>query len=110
MSSAGSNISDVMSNLQHDTVNAINWFIKNGMEPNPSKFQFMILSSRDIEAPPLRINDNTTIVASSEVVLLGVTIDDKLKFYKHVDVITKKAATQINALEITYIPKSGPQI
>ena len=98
MSSASSNISDVMCNLHHDTANAIDWFIRNGMEPNPAKFQFMIISSKNIEKLFLRINENVMIPASSDVVLLGITIDEKLRFDKHVDIITKKAARQVNAL------------
>ena len=35
----------ILTNLQTDCNNAIDWFTPNGMKANPSKFQFMVISS-----------------------------------------------------------------
>ncbi len=56
----------------------------------------------------IKIN-STNIPCEKELKLLGITIDEKLKFDKHVNIICKKAAWQINVmyrfkgvLDITY--------
>ncbi len=43
------------------------------------------------------IND-TRIERGSQIKLLWITIDDKLKFNKHIDILCKNAARQINVL------------
>ncbi len=45
----------------------------------------------------IEIND-IKIQCEDEVKLLGITIDDKLKFDKHVDILCKKAAKQLNVM------------
>ncbi len=62
------------------------------MQVNPSKFQCMLLKSltNKEEMPKfIEIND-TNIPCEKEVKLLGNTIDEKLKFDKHVNIICKK--------------------
>lgn len=98
MSSTAPCLADAIQNLQYDTKNAINWFVNNGMEPNPSKFQFMVISTHPIEHVTLQINEDISLQAVDEVVMLGITIDCKLNFRSHVDTIIKKAARQLNAL------------
>ncbi len=45
----------------------------------------------------IEIND-TNIPCEKEVKLLGITIDEKLKFDKHVNIICKNPARQINVM------------
>ncbi len=40
--------------------------------------------------------NSTNIPCEKEVKLLGIAIDEKLKFDKHVNIICKKAAREIN--------------
>ncbi len=42
--------------------------------------------------------DSITITRQSDVKLLGRTIDDKLRFNKHVDILCKSAARQLNVM------------
>ncbi len=41
--------------------------------------------------------NGTKIKREREIKLLGITIDEKLNFDKHVDILCKKAARQINS-------------
>ncbi len=89
-----STIETVLSALQKDTTNAIKWFDKNYMQANPTKFQFMFMkeyTSKEISSEFLNVND-IKIPAETEVKLLDMTIDNKLKFDKHVDKLCKSAA------------------
>ena len=91
-------ISELKVNLKHDSSICINWFGKNGMEANPSKFQFMILSSQPIEQVQIEIDENITITSEPFVKALGVYIDNRLTFSEHVKRSSLKAARQLNAL------------
>ncbi len=70
------------------------------MQANPTKFQFMFMkkcTSKEISSEFLNVND-IKIPAETEVKLLGMTIDNKFKFDKHVDKLCKSAARQLNVL------------
>ncbi len=72
----------------------------NFMEANPPKFQFMLMKSftnKELLPKFIDIND-TRIERESQNKLLGNTIDDYLKFDKHIDIICKNAARQVNVL------------
>ena len=66
---------------------------------NPEKFQAMILGlgNQHQEKYCLRI-DGKNIETKNQVTLLGVEIDDKLKFDKHISTLCKKSNNQLNAL------------
>ena len=98
MSFSSQCLSHVVDALQHDTGIAMKWFVNNGMEPNPSKFQFMTISPKPCQSISLMINESTTIESVDHIVMLGITIDNRLNFEKHVSLICKKAARQLNAL------------
>jgi exonuclease III len=96
----GSTVETVLSALRKDTDNAIKWFVSNYMQVNPSKFQFMFLkplSSKEVTPEFIEVN-GTHITCEDKVNLLGITIDDKLKFDKHVVNLCKKAARQLNVM------------
>ena len=90
----------VLSTLKKDGENAMKWFTINFMQANPNKFQFMLLKklTSPITLPNTLEICGTEIKRDSEVKLLGVTIDDQLKFNKHVDILCKKAARQLNVM------------
>ncbi len=100
LSKVSSSIDALMEALKHDSKIAIEWFHHNFMEANPSKFQFMLMksfTSKEMLPNFIDIND-TRIERESQIKLLGITIDDKLKFNKHIDTLCKNAARQINVL------------
>ena len=69
----------------------------NSMKTKPGKFQFMVLGVKNIA--PFRLNVNGKIIpCSNEVKLLGITIDNELKFKKHIEDLCKKASYKLHAL------------
>ena len=100
LSASGSSFDIVINTLTQDSENAINWFKENFMQANPNKFQVMFLKpARSLISSPTSLQlDNTVIQSSNEVLLLGIYIDDKLNFDKHVSNLCKKAARQLNIL------------
>ena len=90
--------------LEIKTKECINWFEVNHMQANPEKFQAICLEPKvkrcndtNEEQSSLCIND-TKITFQECVILLGIKIDDKLSFHKHVTDLCKKAARQLNVL------------
>ena len=63
------------------------WFQVNSLKANPGKFQFMILGDKNNNV--LNIHDKE-IKNASVVELLGITIDSRLKFKKHLDKLCRK--------------------
>ena len=98
LSKAARHINELLLDLKHDSKITTTWFRDNGMQANPSKFQFMVASSKDIGEIKISIDENTTLTSEPHIKALGVTIDSKLDFSKHVSDICKKAARQLNAL------------
>ena len=77
--------------------NTLIWFKSNHMVANPQKFQSMFLGTRKKVDLCLDINGKTSRTTSS-VNLLGVEIDWKLKFNKHVNQNCKNAYNKTKAL------------
>ena len=112
LSCAATTVQEVISSLQFDGSRVIQWFTDNGMQANPSKFQFMIISPDDDCAQRLVLNGNTVLVSEKHVQVLGVIIDSKLNFSLHVSSICTKAARQLNALAriSNYLDESARKI
>ena len=83
--------------LKIDLKNVLYWFQVNSLKANPGKFQFMILGDKKNNTFVLNIHDNE-IKNSSEVELLGITIDNQLQFKKHIDNLCRKASYKLHAL------------
>ena len=84
--------------LENDTNSAVLWFEENYMDANADKFQSIVLS-RDVQ-PSLSISvQGNEITSENSIKVLGVTLDDRLKFDGHVVDICKRASRQINALK-----------
>ena len=99
ISDAAKTIPDLIKILENEANNAIEWFHINGMIVNPEKFQAIIFNRRpgDNNAHTLKFA-NKEIQTSSEVILLGIEIDNNLNFNKHIHELTKRAAGQLNFL------------
>ena len=91
-------IETLILNLKHDCQNAIQWFTNNGMKANPNKFQFMVISSKQMEPQNIELHGGVSITSEPSVKILGVVIDDRLNFDEHVSMCCTKAARQLNAL------------
>ncbi len=95
-----STIEVVLAALKQDTENVIKWFIINCMQVTPSKFQYMFLKplTNKEEMPKFIKINGTNIPCEKEVKLLCITLDEKLPFDKHANIICKKAAQLINVI------------
>jgi hypothetical protein len=94
LSAEGDFLFEVVSKLKTDLSNVLHWFKINSMAPNSEKFQLMFLGN-----PGTTLNVNGySLKPSKYVKLLGVEIDNELKFTQHIKSICKKASQKINAL------------
>ena len=65
----------------------------NDMIVNPDKFQAMIKKKKH----DVNIN-NSIILWVNSVTILGIEIDNKLNFEKHISIICKEASRQVDAI------------
>ena len=82
--------------LNIDLENATSRFIHNGMKPNPDKYQAIVLGKTE-DKLNFKLAD-IDIKTTDKTCLLGVVIDNELKFNDHISSICHKVSAQINAL------------
>ena len=83
--------------LENDLQKCVNWFGSNTMMANAAKFKFIFLGLKKKHELRLNINGNT-IKAATHVKLLGIEIDNKLNFDRHVQALSIKINKKVNAL------------
>ena len=76
-------LNEIVNNLEIDLSRLFKWFAENGMVANPKKFQLMLLGLTRHRRLRLNIEGNK-VSARDCAKLLGVQIDNKLKFDKQV--------------------------
>ena len=94
--------------LEKESDVAIKWFSHNNMIVNPKKFQAIIINRQNRSNRNCCLTINNAEIKSKELVtLLGIEIDNKLNFEKHVSTICKKANNLLNAISRigTYLGK-----
>ena len=87
----------IKENLLFDTKNILFWFRTNSLKANAGKFQFMILNRKNHRRQRMVIN-SITVKESNEVILLGITIDNKLVFKKHIENLCRTVQYKLHAL------------
>ena len=70
-------------------------FRTNSLKANAGKFQFMILNWKNHRRQQL---NSITVKESNKVILLGITIDNKLVFKKHIENLCRTAQYKLHAL------------
>ena len=92
-------LNELLRLLENESEKAIKWFSDNNMIVNPKKFQTIIMNrqNRSNHKCCLTIN-NAEIKSKESDIRLGIEIDNKLNFEKHVSTICKKANNQLNAI------------
>ena len=88
------NTEDVIENLTNVTQKLFTWFANNQMKANHDKCH-LVLSTQ--EEAIIQIA-NSTIKCSQSEKILGIILDNQLKFDKHVENICQKASRKLNAL------------
>ena len=95
--SCQNDLKTILEDLRYDMVTLLRWFKENSMKVNPKKFQFMILGKTPRQRIILNINQ-IKVDKSQKVVLLGLTIDNRLTFKDHVDMLCSTANYKLHAL------------
>ena len=91
-------LTGLLKTLEQESESAVSWFKQNGIIVNADKFQAIILNKKEGEAKYKLTIDNNDIESTKSVKELGITIDDRLRFDKHISNLCSKAAMQLNAL------------
>ena len=81
----------VLTCLEHDITIVLNYFEVNSLKANRKKFQFMVLGEKKRFQYKCKI-EVTYISSKEKVVLLGITIDNKLTYEAHLENLCKKAS------------------
>ena len=85
-------------NLNSEANIAVDWLSINNMVANPAKFQAIVFTNKK---EPIRTTfciKDIHINNEELVELLGIKIDEKLNFEKHISEISRKAGGQLNTL------------
>ena len=94
--SCGNELHEIVTALENDLSILLEWFKCNGMVVNSKKFQLMFLGLKRKQG--LRLNiQGSKIVAKEHVKLLGIEIDNKLKFDKYVQTLCQKVNKKTSA-------------
>ena len=92
-------IEELINNLETESEIATKWFKDNNMIVNPEKFQTIIIDRKGQKNNPINLKiDGKTIKSENSVKLLGIEIDSKLNFEKHISDLCNRSAGQLNAL------------
>ena len=92
------NYQEAAHKLSNDTHIVLNWFKVNSMAANPGKFQIMFLGSKIDNSKITFATENKQIKCKREVKLLGIAIDEKLTFTRHIANICNLANNRLRAL------------
>ena len=99
ISAAENTIEELISTLEKESQAAIDWFVLNEMIVNPDKFQAIVVKRNNKMKDSYSLNTNQEVINSENCVkFLGVEIDNKLSFEKHISTLVKKANNQLNAI------------
>ena len=89
------NINLVIKQLEKDSTILLNWFSNNALKANPDKFHLLLSDpNEDINI----IVDNYELRNNKHKKLLGIIIDNKMKFEEHVSKLCSKASQKLHAL------------
>ena len=88
---------EVESAINSDLEPVDKWYDENGLKRNNSKYQAIVMGKSD--ATPDFKCENSSIPVTKEFDMLGITIDNKLKFDNHVAKICRKVSQQIAVLK-----------
>ena len=108
--SSGNDLEKLKQTLRQDFEMVTKWFYENYMVLNSGKFHFMCLGQNKVNEP--FVYDNNEIKNSKKEKILGVIIDNKLRFKSHVKNLCKKTSQKIWALShfINYLNVSKKKI
>ena len=83
--------------INADLAHVDQWYKQNGMRRNTSKYQAIVMGKTQVR-PQFHCED-IAIPITEDLEMLGVTVDDKMKFEKHIGKICRKVSQQIAVLK-----------
>ena len=83
--------------INADLARVDQWYEQNGMRRNTSKYQAIVMGKT--QGKPQFHCENIAIPITEDLEMLGVTVDDKMKFEKHIAKICRKVSQQIAVLK-----------
>lgn len=115
ISSASDDFDTLIDNLNYDLNNVQKWLSKNKLQHHPTKSKVMFIGSsynlnNKVGDKPILLN-NVPVSRTSTYTCLGVDIDEKLNWEKHVDTICSKVSAGIGAMRRVkpYVPPATLQ-
>ena len=84
----------LMELLNQESNTTIDWLISNHMIVNPKKFQTIIITKMNLKNNPASSFINNMTIKHGNSVELGVTIDDKVTFEKHINKLCRTSSCQ----------------
>ena len=93
-------IPELVDSLTSKSSLAVDWFNSYSMNVNPDKFKAIGLtkSGKNTSGIQISLKDHC-ITSKNTITLLGIKIDCRLSFKKHVSKLYKTAASKLNALK-----------
>ena len=104
--SCATSISEISTNLENDLSTLLHWF--DGMVANPDKFQFLFLGLNQKHMLGLNI-EGVKIHSTSNFKLVGIEIDNQLRFNKHIKTLCDKTNRKVSAFRWSNIHLSREQ-
>lgn len=83
--------------MKNELVTIVNWYTINGLKANPEKFQAIILGKKTYDFN-VKIG-SVEIDKKMRFDLLGVNLDNKLKFSKHTSNVCARVHNQIQVIK-----------
>jgi len=83
--------------INADLARVDQWYEQNGMRRNTSKYQAIVMGKTQVK--PQFHCENIAIPITEDLEMLGVTVDNKMKFEKHIAKICRKVSQQIAVLK-----------
>ena len=80
-------LTDLIKILEAEGELSVGWFRENEMVVNSEKFQAIILNRKEAQAAHKLIIDNKEIKTTNSIKLLGINIDDQLRFNEHISIL-----------------------
>ncbi len=91
---------EVISHLSEEGDVCLDWFSRNGMQANPTKFQLMMNDRKRTKLEPKpTFTLQSTLENGDLVKLLGIKIDRDVTFKEQISNICRKAGLQLSVLK-----------
>ena len=93
---SGNNLSQLCNEINEDLRDVSSWLIANRLSLNVNKTKFMLFTHSPVDINSVQITINNSIIAHVDnIKFLGVTIDSRLNFNIHINLLSKRLSCVI---------------